>query len=166
MRFHPLVQNSSHYFSRIKRICATQTLTSTEHHISSLYSHFWVELSAGSSFLVTDNVSTSSNSGGSLWWLTCIEHQIWGLPSLFWPYFYSGSQFLSTAKKIVSCDLFIAICRVATYGSAHQYKLPDNISTHQISEGSLGVHAHTRKMVHNTGRASSFLVFLEFSKTK
>ena len=30
------------------------TLTGTEHHISSLHSHFWVQLSAGSSFLPPD----------------------------------------------------------------------------------------------------------------
>ena len=54
MRFHPLVQNSTHYFSWLKWVYATQTLTSTEHHISSLHSHFWVQLSAGSPFLPTD----------------------------------------------------------------------------------------------------------------
>ena len=51
MQFYPLIQNSSHYFSRPKWIYHTQTLTSTEHHISSLHSHFWVQLSAGSPFL-------------------------------------------------------------------------------------------------------------------
>ena len=40
----------SHYFSRLKRVCHTQTLTSTEHHISSLHSHLWVQLSNGSAF--------------------------------------------------------------------------------------------------------------------
>ena len=38
----------SHYFSRLKRVCHTQTLTSTERHISSLHSHLWVQLSNGS----------------------------------------------------------------------------------------------------------------------
>ena len=47
MLFHPLIQTSSRYFSRLKRVCRTQTLTSTEHHISSLHSHLWVQLSAG-----------------------------------------------------------------------------------------------------------------------
>ena len=52
MRFHPLIQNSSRYFSRLKRVCHTQTLTSIEHHIhiSSLHSQLWVQLSAGSAF--------------------------------------------------------------------------------------------------------------------
>ena len=40
----------SHYFSRLKRVCHTQTLTSTERHISSLHSHLWVQLSNGSAF--------------------------------------------------------------------------------------------------------------------
>ena len=48
----PIIQNSSLYFSRLKRVCRTQTLTSTEHHISSLHSHFWV----GSPFLLTDKI--------------------------------------------------------------------------------------------------------------
>ena len=43
-----------HYFSRLKRVCRTQTLTSTEHHISSQHSHFRVQLSAGSPFLLSD----------------------------------------------------------------------------------------------------------------
>ena len=30
--------------------CRTQTLTSTEHHISSLHLHFWVQPSSGSAF--------------------------------------------------------------------------------------------------------------------
>ena len=47
MLFHPLIQTSSRYFSRLKRVCHTQTLTSTECHISSLHSHLWVQLSAG-----------------------------------------------------------------------------------------------------------------------
>ena len=50
MLFHPLIQTSSCYFSRLKRVCHTQTLTSTERHISSLHSHLWVLLSAGSAF--------------------------------------------------------------------------------------------------------------------
>ena len=50
MRFCPLVQNSSRYFSRLKRVCRTQTLTSIEHHISSLHLHFWVQPSSESSF--------------------------------------------------------------------------------------------------------------------
>ena len=50
MRFRPLIQNSSCYFSRLKRVCRTQTLTSTEHHISSLHLHFWVQPSSGSAF--------------------------------------------------------------------------------------------------------------------
>ena len=50
MRFHPLIQNSSRYFSRLKWVCRTQTLTSTEHHISSLHSQLWVQLSAESAF--------------------------------------------------------------------------------------------------------------------
>ena len=50
MLFHPLVQTSSRYFSRLKQVCRTQTLTSTESHISSLHSHLWVQLSAGSVF--------------------------------------------------------------------------------------------------------------------
>ena len=54
MRFCPPIQNSSRYFSRLKRICHTQTLTSTEHHISSLHSHFCVYLSAESPFLPPD----------------------------------------------------------------------------------------------------------------
>ena len=49
-RFHPLIQNSSRYFSRHKRVCHTQTLTSTEHHISSIHLHFWVQLSYGRAF--------------------------------------------------------------------------------------------------------------------
>ena len=36
------------FFSRLKRVCHTQTLTSTERHISSPDSHLWVQLSAGS----------------------------------------------------------------------------------------------------------------------
>ena len=31
MRFRPPIQNSSCYFSRLKRVCSTQILTSTEH---------------------------------------------------------------------------------------------------------------------------------------
>ena len=56
MRYHPLIQNSSRYFSGLKRVYHTQTLTSTEHYIMSrsLHSHFWVQLSAGSPFLQTD----------------------------------------------------------------------------------------------------------------
>ena len=54
MRFRPLIQNSSRYFSRLKRVCRTQTLTSTEHHISSQYSRFWGQLSAGSPFVQPD----------------------------------------------------------------------------------------------------------------
>ena len=50
MLFHPLIQTSSCYFSRLKWVCHTQTLTSTEHHISSLHSHLWVELSPESAF--------------------------------------------------------------------------------------------------------------------
>ena len=38
MRFRPLIQNSSRYFSRLKRLSHTETLTSTEHHSSSLQS--------------------------------------------------------------------------------------------------------------------------------
>ena len=48
--FHPLIQTSSRYFSRLKRVCRTQTFTSTERHISSPHSHLWVQLSAGSAF--------------------------------------------------------------------------------------------------------------------
>ena len=40
-RERTLVQNSSRYFSLLKRVYRTQTLTSTEHQISSLHSHFW-----------------------------------------------------------------------------------------------------------------------------
>ena len=40
-------------FSRLKRVYHTQTFTSTEHHISSLHSHFWFQ-STGSPFLPTD----------------------------------------------------------------------------------------------------------------
>ena len=54
MRFRPLIQNSSRYFSRLKRVCRTQTLTSTEHHISSLHSRFWGQLSARSPFVQPD----------------------------------------------------------------------------------------------------------------
>ena len=50
MLFHQLRQTSSRYFSRLNRVCHTQTLTSTECHISSLHSHFWVQLSAGNAF--------------------------------------------------------------------------------------------------------------------
>ena len=50
----PLIQNSSRYFSRLKWTYSTQTLTSTEHHISSLHLHFWVELSGGSPFRQPD----------------------------------------------------------------------------------------------------------------
>ena len=48
--FHPLIQTFSRYFSRLKRVCHTQTLTSTERHTSSLHSHLWVQLSTGSAF--------------------------------------------------------------------------------------------------------------------
>ena len=48
---HPLIQR---YFSILKWVYCTQTLIITEHHISSLHSHFWVQLSAGSPFLQTD----------------------------------------------------------------------------------------------------------------
>ena len=51
MRFHPLIQNSSRYFSGLKRVYHTQTLTSTEYHISSIHSHFWGQLRSGSPFL-------------------------------------------------------------------------------------------------------------------
>ena len=50
MLFHPLIQTSSRYFSRLKWVCRTQTLTNTERHISSLHSHLWVQLNAGSAF--------------------------------------------------------------------------------------------------------------------
>ena len=46
MLFHPLIQISSRHFSRLKRVCRTQTLTSTERHLSSLHSHCWKCLSA------------------------------------------------------------------------------------------------------------------------
>ena len=52
MRFHPLIQISRRYFSGLKRVYHTKTLTSN--HISSLHSHFWVQISAGSPFLPTD----------------------------------------------------------------------------------------------------------------
>ena len=50
MRFHPLIQNSSCYFSWLKRVCHTQTLTSIEHHIISLHLYFCVQLRSGSVF--------------------------------------------------------------------------------------------------------------------
>ena len=50
MRLRPPIQNSSRYFFRLKRGCRRQTLTSTEHHISSLHSHYWVEPSSGNAF--------------------------------------------------------------------------------------------------------------------
>ena len=50
MRFHPLIKNYGRYFSRLKQVCHTQTLTSTDQHISSLHSHLWVHLSAGRAF--------------------------------------------------------------------------------------------------------------------
>ena len=53
--FHPLIQTFSHYFSRLKRVCHTQTLTSTERHTSSLHSCLWVQPSAGSAFPQPDN---------------------------------------------------------------------------------------------------------------
>ena len=37
MLFHQLIQTSSRYFSLLKRLCRTQTLTSTESHISHSY---------------------------------------------------------------------------------------------------------------------------------
>ena len=46
----PPIQNSSRYFSRLKRVCHTQTFTNTEHHISILR----VQLSSGSPFLLPD----------------------------------------------------------------------------------------------------------------
>ena len=46
----PLIQNSSLYFTRLKRVYRTQTPTSREHHISSLHSHSRVQLSACSAF--------------------------------------------------------------------------------------------------------------------
>ena len=49
------IQTSSRYFSRLKQVCHTQTLTSMDHHISSLHSHFWVQLSSGSAFPQPDN---------------------------------------------------------------------------------------------------------------
>ena len=52
--FPPLIQTSSRYFSRLKRLCRKQTLTSTEHHISSLQSHLLVQLRAGSAFPLPD----------------------------------------------------------------------------------------------------------------
>ena len=56
MRFHPLIQNSSLYFSRLKRVYRTQTLTRTEYHISSQHSHFWVQVSSGSPFLSSNKI--------------------------------------------------------------------------------------------------------------
>ena len=54
MLFHPLIQTPSRYFSRLKRLCHTQTLTCIECHISSLHSHLWVQLNAGSAFSQPD----------------------------------------------------------------------------------------------------------------
>ena len=54
MLFRPLIQNSSRYFSRLKRVCRTQTLTSTEGHISSLHSRILGQLSRGSPFVQPD----------------------------------------------------------------------------------------------------------------
>ena len=59
MRFHPLIQHLSCCFSRLKRVCRTQTFTSIEHNISSLHSRFWVQLSAGSPFLPPDKTGNS-----------------------------------------------------------------------------------------------------------
>ena len=42
-----IVWQVAHYFSRFKWV-------STEHHISSLHSHLWVQLSRGNPFLWTD----------------------------------------------------------------------------------------------------------------
>ena len=50
MRLYPLIQNSSRYFSRFKLVYPTQPLTSTERHISSLCSHFFL-LSGENPFL-------------------------------------------------------------------------------------------------------------------
>ena len=50
MRFRPPIQNSSRYFTRLKWVYRSQILTSTEYHIASQHSHFWVQLSAGSAF--------------------------------------------------------------------------------------------------------------------
>ena len=47
MRFHPLIQNSSCYFYRLKWVYRTQALTS-------LQSHFRVQLSTGSPFQPTN----------------------------------------------------------------------------------------------------------------
>ena len=48
--FHPLIQTSSHYFSRLKWVCRTKFFTSTERHNSSLHLYLWVHLSAGNAF--------------------------------------------------------------------------------------------------------------------
>ena len=47
----PTIQNSRRFFSRLKQVYLTQTLISTEHHISSLHSHFCVKRSGGSPLL-------------------------------------------------------------------------------------------------------------------
>ena len=54
MRFHPLIQNSSRYFSRLKRVFRTQTFTSREYHFSSQLSRFSGQLRAGSPFVQPD----------------------------------------------------------------------------------------------------------------
>ena len=51
---HPLIQNLCRYFSWLKWVYPAQTLTSTEHHISSQNPHFCVQLGGESLFLLTD----------------------------------------------------------------------------------------------------------------
>ena len=137
MRFHPLIQNSSHYFSRLKRVCHTQTLTSIEHHISSLYSHLWVQLSDGSAFPQPDKnvkflrffIIIIGECGSTLYvglahavppttrlkrvchtqTLTSTEHHISSLHSRFWGQLSTGSPFVQHDKNRKFLRFFIII---------------------------------------------------------
>ena len=54
MRFYPLIKSQSVTSPDSSGGNHRQILTNMEHHISSLHSHFGVQLSAGSPFLLTD----------------------------------------------------------------------------------------------------------------
>ena len=135
MRFHQIIQNSSCYFYRLKRVCHIQTLTSTEHHISSLHSHLWVQLSTGSAF-------PKPNKNGkflrlfiiSMYGLAgthCYIHQ-YKLPVNFFTNPTSGGSaevnFWGPPKTVISCDKFIRECGSTLYVGLACTAPPTNIN--------------------------------------
>ena len=59
---HAVALTNTKFKPLLEWVCCTQTLTSTEHHISSLYSHFLVKLSSGSPSLPPTKKGNSCSS--------------------------------------------------------------------------------------------------------